>query len=96
MTTSTRPATSCSTPEHGARDTRSDASDTPRVSHAVRCGWSRLPKAPGGPDRRLTVPLLAVPATDVARIRDVIDRGERLPRNLTFFWPKPRDLDATA
>jgi hypothetical protein len=41
--------------------------------------------------------------TDAARIRDVIDRGERLPRKSTFFWPKrrtglvlrPLDLDAT-
>jgi uncharacterized protein (DUF1015 family) len=44
-----------------------------------------------------------LPPTDAARIRDVIDRGERLPRKSTFFWPKPRtglvlrplDLDAT-
>jgi uncharacterized protein (DUF1015 family) len=43
-----------------------------------------------------------LPPTDAARIRDVIDRGERLPRKSTFFWPKPRtglvirplDLDA--
>ena len=43
-----------------------------------------------------------LPPTDAARIRDVIDRGER-PRKSTFFWPKPRtglvlrplDLDAT-
>ena len=31
-----------------------------------------------------------LPPTDAARIRDVIDRGERLPRKSTFFWPKPR------
>jgi uncharacterized protein (DUF1015 family) len=45
-----------------------------------------------------------LPPTDAARIRDVIDRGERLPRKSTFFWPKPRtglvirplDLDAPA
>jgi uncharacterized protein (DUF1015 family) len=44
-----------------------------------------------------------LPPTDAARIRDVIDRGERLPRKSTYFWPKPRtglvlrplDLDAT-
>jgi uncharacterized protein (DUF1015 family) len=45
-----------------------------------------------------------LPPTDAARIRDVIDRGERLPRKSTFFWPKPRtglvirplDLDVPA
>ena len=31
-----------------------------------------------------------LPATDAARIRGVIDRGDRLPRKSTFFWPKPR------
>ena len=44
-----------------------------------------------------------LPPTDAARIRVVIDRGERLPRKSTYFWPKPRtglvlrplDLDAT-
>jgi uncharacterized protein (DUF1015 family) len=43
-----------------------------------------------------------LPPTDASRIRDVIDRGERLPQKSTFFWPKPRtglvlrplDLDA--
>jgi uncharacterized protein (DUF1015 family) len=43
-----------------------------------------------------------LPPTDASRIRDVIDRGERLPEKSTFFWPKPRtglvlrplDLDA--
>jgi uncharacterized protein (DUF1015 family) len=43
-----------------------------------------------------------LPPTDATRIRDVIDRGERLPQKSTFFWPKPRtglvlrplDLDA--
>lgn len=31
-----------------------------------------------------------LPPTDASRIRDVIDRGERLPQKSTFFWPKPR------
>ena len=31
-----------------------------------------------------------LPPTSAARIRDVIDRGERLPQKSTFFWPKPR------
>lgn len=31
-----------------------------------------------------------LPPTDAFRIRDVIDRGERLPQKSTFFWPKPR------
>ena len=45
-----------------------------------------------------------LPATDAARIRDVIDLGQRLPQKSTYFWPKPRtglvlrplDLDAGA
>ena len=52
---------------------------------------------------RKAVAAFFLPPTDAARIRDVIDRGERLPRKSTFFWPKPRtglvlrplDLDAT-
>ena len=43
-----------------------------------------------------------LPPTDATRIREVIDRGDRLPQKSTFFWPKPRtglvlrplDLDA--
>ena len=31
-----------------------------------------------------------LPPTTPARIRGVVDRGERLPRKSTFFWPKPR------
>jgi hypothetical protein len=31
-----------------------------------------------------------LPPTNASRIRDVIDRGERLPQKSTFFWPKPR------
>lgn len=31
-----------------------------------------------------------LPQTSATRIRDVIDRGERLPQKSTFFWPKPR------
>jgi uncharacterized protein (DUF1015 family) len=52
---------------------------------------------------RKAVAAFFLPPTDAARIREVIDRGERLPRKSTFFWPKPRtglvlrplDLDAT-
>jgi uncharacterized protein (DUF1015 family) len=52
---------------------------------------------------REAVAAFFLPPTDAVRIRDVIDRGERLPRKSTFFWPKPRtglvlrplDLDAT-
>ncbi len=52
---------------------------------------------------REAVAAFFLPPTDAARIRGVIDRGERLPRKSTFFWPKPRtglvlrplDLDAT-
>jgi uncharacterized protein (DUF1015 family) len=31
-----------------------------------------------------------LPSTTPERIRKVIERGERLPRKSTFFWPKPR------
>jgi len=31
-----------------------------------------------------------LPATTPERVRDAIERGERLPRKSTFFWPKPR------
>lgn len=31
-----------------------------------------------------------LPPTSAARIRAVVDRGERLPQKSTFFWPKPR------
>ncbi len=31
-----------------------------------------------------------LPATTAGRIRSMIERGERLPRKSTFFWPKPR------
>jgi uncharacterized protein (DUF1015 family) len=31
-----------------------------------------------------------LPPTDATSIRDVIDRGQRLPQKSTFFWPKPR------
>jgi hypothetical protein len=31
-----------------------------------------------------------LPPTTPDRIRAVIERGERLPRKSTFFWPKPR------
>ena len=31
-----------------------------------------------------------LPPTHAARIRAVIDRGDRLPPKSTFFWPKPR------
>lgn len=31
-----------------------------------------------------------LPATTPERIREVIERGERLPQKSTYFWPKPR------
>lgn len=31
-----------------------------------------------------------LPATNAARIRSVIEGGQRLPQKSTFFWPKPR------
>jgi uncharacterized protein (DUF1015 family) len=31
-----------------------------------------------------------LPATTPERIRSVVERGDRLPRKSTFFWPKPR------
>jgi uncharacterized protein (DUF1015 family) len=31
-----------------------------------------------------------LPRTSPERIRAVVERGERLPRKSTFFWPKPR------
>ncbi len=31
-----------------------------------------------------------LPPTTAARIRAVVERGERLPQKSTFFWPKPR------
>jgi uncharacterized protein (DUF1015 family) len=31
-----------------------------------------------------------LPTTTPGRIREVVDRHERLPRKSTFFWPKPR------
>ena len=30
-----------------------------------------------------------LPPTSAERIRAVIDRGDRLPRKSTYFWPKP-------
>jgi uncharacterized protein (DUF1015 family) len=31
-----------------------------------------------------------LPPTSPQRIREVVDRGERLPQKSTYFWPKPR------
>ena len=31
-----------------------------------------------------------LPPTTAERIREVIDRGQRMPQKSTFFWPKPR------
>ena len=31
-----------------------------------------------------------LPATTADRVRRVVERGDRLPRKSTFFWPKPR------
>jgi uncharacterized protein (DUF1015 family) len=36
------------------------------------------------------VAALILPATRALRIRDVVDRGERLPQKSTYFYPKPR------
>jgi uncharacterized protein (DUF1015 family) len=33
---------------------------------------------------------LILPATNAMRIRDVVERGERLPEKSTYFYPKPR------
>jgi len=33
---------------------------------------------------------LLLPTTSAERIREVVERGERLPQKSTFFWPKPR------
>jgi uncharacterized protein (DUF1015 family) len=39
---------------------------------------------------RTAVAAYLLPSTTPGRIRSVIERGERLPRKSTFFWPKPR------
>ena len=31
-----------------------------------------------------------LPPTTPDRVRAVVERGDRLPRKSTFFWPKPR------
>jgi len=31
-----------------------------------------------------------LPGTTPDRVRAVVERGDRLPRKSTFFWPKPR------
>ena len=31
-----------------------------------------------------------LPATSALRIREIVERGGRLPQKSTFFWPKPR------
>jgi hypothetical protein len=67
------------------------------------CGDYVVPDLRTSPPNREAVAAFFLPPTDAARIRDVIDRGERLPRKSTFVWPKPRtglvlrplDLDAT-
>jgi uncharacterized protein (DUF1015 family) len=38
----------------------------------------------------LAVAAFFLPPTTAARIRSVVQRGERLPQKSTFFWPKPR------
>ncbi len=36
------------------------------------------------------VAVYLLPPTTPERIRDVVERGERLPQKSTYFWPKPR------
>ena len=85
------PPTVCALHERALRDVDEHlrfTSDAVEAEDAVR--------------NREAVAAFFLPPTDAARIRDVIDRGERLPRKSTFFWPKPRtglvlrplDLDA--
>ena len=73
---------------------------------SASCAPEQMPDAVEAEDavrNREAVAAFFLPPTDAARIRGVIDRGERLPRKSTFFWPKPRtglvlrplDLDAT-
>ncbi len=31
-----------------------------------------------------------LPPTTPDRVREVVQRGERLPQKSTYFWPKPR------
>ena len=38
----------------------------------------------------IAVAAYLLPPTTAGRIRAVVERGERLPRKSTFFWPKPR------
>jgi uncharacterized protein (DUF1015 family) len=38
----------------------------------------------------IAVAAYLLPPTTAARIREVVERGERLPRKSTFFWPKPQ------
>jgi uncharacterized protein (DUF1015 family) len=36
------------------------------------------------------VAAMVLPPTSGARIREIVERGERLPKKSTYFWPKPR------
>jgi uncharacterized protein (DUF1015 family) len=38
----------------------------------------------------LAIAAYLLPGTTPDRVRAVIERGDRLPRKSTFFWPKPR------
>ena len=41
-------------------------------------------------DRGEAVAAYLLPPTTPDRIRDAVERGERLPQKSTYFWPKPR------
>jgi uncharacterized protein (DUF1015 family) len=46
--------------------------------------------ADGAVRQELAVAAYLLPPTTADRVRKVVERGERLPRKSTFFWPKPR------
>jgi uncharacterized protein (DUF1015 family) len=46
--------------------------------------------ADGAVRQELAVAAYLLPPTTPDRVRKVVERGERLPRKSTFFWPKPR------
>jgi uncharacterized protein (DUF1015 family) len=73
------PPTVCALHEQVVRDVDEDlrfTHDAVEAEEAVRRGDA--------------VAAYLLPQTNASRIRDVIDRGERLPQKSTFFWPKPR------
>lgn len=62
-------------PLEGVRDVRF-VPDAVVAEEAVRTGEANL--------------ALFLPPARVQRVREVIDRGGRLPQKSTYFWPKPR------